>query len=376
MRPDHASWRLTAVLLVAVSPLLSGCNSPATATQAEPKPPPVTSAEGEVHIQEASRRFIVAEKVGSEIDDTTLTAPAHVEFREGAESKIGAPLNGRVREVTARTGDHIKAGSPLVILDCPEAAALRSAVDGVQASLREARLALDRERRMAELGIGIDREEVAAEARVAEQESDYARSQAGAAFVGEGAGGTVVLRSPIEGIVVGLTATVGMTVQQGGESLVDVGDPSTLWIVADVFERDVPLMQEGSAARVELSSIHETLEGRVDSVGAVVATGLRTAAVRITLSSAAHLLRPGMYGRAEITIPAHAGISLPTEAVLVKGKETVVYVQRDPTTFVRRPVVVAPPIGGRVQVVSGLQPGEQVVTQGALLLDGAADQLL
>ena len=55
---------------------------------------------------------------------------------------------------------------------------------------------------------------------------------------------------------------------------------------------------------------------------------------------------------------------------------SVVYVQRDDLTFVRRRVVVAQPVDGRVQIVSGLTPGEKVVVRGALLLDGAADQLL
>ena len=83
-----------------------------------------------------------------------------------------------------------------------------------------------------------------------------------------------------------------------------------------------------------------------------------------------------MYGRAEIDA-ADAGITLPVAAVLIKdGKEPVVYVQKDPLTFVRRRVVVAQPVGGRVQIVSGLSPGDKVVVRGALLLDGSSDQLL
>jgi cobalt-zinc-cadmium efflux system membrane fusion protein len=53
-----------------------------------------------------------------------------------------------------------------------------------------------------------------------------------------------------------------------------------------------------------------------------------------------------------------------------------VYVQKDPLTYLRRPVVLAQPVEGRVQIVSGLSPGEKVVVRGALLLDGSADQLL
>jgi len=56
--------------------------------------------------------------------------------------------------------------------------------------------------------------------------------------------------------------------------------------------------------------------------------------------------------------------------------DPVVYVQQDALTYQRRSVVIAQPVEGRVQVVSGLSPGDKVVVRGALLLDGAADQLL
>jgi cobalt-zinc-cadmium efflux system membrane fusion protein len=118
------------------------------------------------------------------------------------------------------------------------------------------------------------------------------------------------------------------------------------------------------------------MQARVASVGSVVATGLRTVPVYLTVDLHGVALRPGMYGRVEIDA-ADAVVTLPVSAVLIKdGKEPVVYVEKDPLTFVRRHVEVAQPVDGRVQIVSGLSPGEKVVVHGALLLDGAADQLL
>ena len=83
-----------------------------------------------------------------------------------------------------------------------------------------------------------------------------------------------------------------------------------------------------------------------------------------------------MYGRVEIHI-ADAAVTLPVSAVLIKdGKDPIVYVQKDPLTYLRRQVVLAQPVNGRVQILSGLSPGDKVVVRGALLLDGSADQLL
>jgi membrane fusion protein, heavy metal efflux system len=356
---------------------LPGCSAPATATTQTERDLPDDLPDGMVRVPEASRQFVVVEAAGPVTEDGALRVPARVEFKDGAVSQVGAPLDGRVVHVHVSTGDTVRAGSPLVTLDCPEAASVRAAVDTANASLLEARASLDRERRMFEEGIGIEREKLAAETKVTELEAELARAEASTSFVGPGAGTAVMLRAPIAGTIITRKATEGMAVQRGTEPLVEIGDPSSLWVVADVFERDLPLVRQGATARVELPSLQQTLAGNVVSVGAVVSSGLRTAPVRISLSLHTTPLRPGMYGRADIAVGHDASsLTLPTEAVLVKGKDTVVYVEKSPTTFERRAVVVGQPLNGRVQVVSGLAPGDRVVVRGALLLDGAADQLL
>ena len=121
-----------------------------------------------------------------------------------------------------------------------------------------------------------------------------------------------------------------MAVQQGGDPLVEIGDPSALWIVADVFERDLPLRPRRRARRAStLPSVTRALEGRVASVGAVVASGLADGAgAHHPRPAAGAGLRPGMYGRVAICdVRRPPDVSLPTEAVLIKdGKDPVVYV--------------------------------------------------
>ena len=198
--------------------------------------------------------------------------------------------------------------------------------------------------------------------------------------IGKGTGSAVVVRAPIAGIVIARKASAGMAVQSGGDPLVEIGDTNALWVVADVFERDLSHVQPGAKTRIVFPSLNREMEGRVASVGGVVASALRTAPVYLTpvgpTDAKGLALRPGMYGRVEIDA-SDAGLTLPVGAVLIKdGKDPVVYVQKDALTFVRRRVVVAQPVEGRVQIVSGLAPGEKVVVRGALLLDGSSDQLL
>ena len=355
---------------------LSGCSAPAAA---EKSTRDVADApqDGMVHIREASRPFIATETVSGTRTGESVSAPARADFRDGAVAQLGAPLDGRIVKVHVQIGDHVREGDPLLTLDCPDAAEMRAAVESATASLREARSALDRQNRMMQQGVGTERDRIAAETKVSELEAELTRVQADVAFVGMGTGTSVVVRSPISGSVTSRRGTVGMTVPKGGEPIVEVGDASAIWIVADVFERDLPLVREAARVHVQLSSLNNMLEGHVASIGGVVATGLRTAPVRIAIEHAPVTLRPGMYGRVQID-GAALNLTLPTEAILIKdGKESFVYVEKDPLTFERRPVVVAQHAeDGRVQIVSGISPGDKVVVRGALLLDGSVDQLL
>jgi cobalt-zinc-cadmium efflux system membrane fusion protein len=329
-----------------------------------------------VRIPEASRQFVAVEEVSGARSDSTITAPARVDFRDGAVSQVGAPLEGRVVTVHVLVGQQVSVGDPLVTLDCPDAATMRASAEVAQASLREARIELERQRRMQQEGVGIERDVVATETKVSAAEAELSRVEAVAVSIGKGTASAVIVRAPISGIVIARKASAGMAVQRGGDPLVEIGDSSALWIVADVFERDLPHVHPGAQSRIVFPSVNHEMQGRVTSVGAVVASGLRTAPVFLTVDAHGVLLRPGMYGRVEINA-ADAGLTLPVSAVLIKdGKDPVVYVQKDPLTFVRRSVVVAQPVEGRVQIVSGLSPGEKVVVRGALLLDGSSDQLL
>jgi cobalt-zinc-cadmium efflux system membrane fusion protein len=365
-------WVLTVCSVVA-----AGCSRPAAQSSPQPEQPESPAhEEGVVTIQQASRPFIEVEEVSATKSDSVVSAPARVDFRDGAVSQVGVPLDGRVQVVHVLVGQKVRIGDPLVTLDCPDAAAMRASIDVAQASLREARLELERQRRMQEEGVGTGRDLVAAETKVSAAEAEVARTESGARSIGPGTAAAVVVRAPITGIVIGRKASVGMAVQRGGDPLIEIGDASALWIVADVFERDLAGIHVGATGRVTFSSVGHDLQGRVNSVGTVVGSGLRTAPVYLSIDASPTMLRPGMYGRVEIQ-GTDAAVTLPTSAVLIKdGSDPVVYVQKDPLTYLRRPVVLAQPVEGRVQIVSGLSPGEKVVVRGALLLDGSADQLL
>jgi cobalt-zinc-cadmium efflux system membrane fusion protein len=333
-------------------------------------------ADGFVHLPQESARYLGTEPVAANSESLPLHLPARLEFKDGAVSEIGAPLAGRVNEVLVRSGDRVRAGAPLFLLSCPDAASARTGLATAEAALKEASVTAERQQRMVEEGVGTARDRLAAEVHLETARAEAERARSTTEFIGAGEGSLVTVRAPFAGVVLAAKATRGATVEPGGEALVEVGDPASLWVVADVPEHDLPGIVEGGRATIDLATLPAPLPAKVISIGAVVERGLRTAPVRLALETDPPGLRPGMFGWARLDTTASSP-TLPVEAVLIKdGKESVVYVAKDDVTFERRAVVVGRPVDGRVPVVSGLAAGERVVVRGALLLDGAAEQLL
>jgi cobalt-zinc-cadmium efflux system membrane fusion protein len=337
---------------------------------------PSLAADGSVRLPRASLAYLRLETVQLEGGSFEIRVPARAEFKDGAVSRVGSPVPGRVVSVAVRTGDRVRAGQPLVTIASPDAAAARNALSSARTALNEAKAAVDRQNRMMQEGVGVEREQMEAGFRLSQAQAEVDRAEATSTLVGEGSGADLVVRSPIGGTVIDVKTSVGAAVAPGGEPLIDVGDPAAVWIVAEVTDHDLPLVREGSVAEVSLSVEPAPLRARVVSIGTVVDASLRTAPVRLALDAPPPGLRPGTFGSARIETAAR-GATLPAEAVLIRGgKDWIVYVAKGDDTFERRSVVAGRPIDGRVQVLSGLAPGDRVVVHGALLLDGSAEQLL
>jgi membrane fusion protein, heavy metal efflux system len=380
----HSLWLIRMLALSSIL-ILTGCGtgmeSPGTVSSGDPsseargQTSPLPNVKG-VQIPPESRPYITVATVDPEAASGLVRAPGRVDFRQKAVSGVGAVIAGRVMKVHVQAGDKVRANTPLITLSSPDAGAARAKLNRARVELQSAEEMVRRQAEMFKRGVGLEVEKFKAEMHLKEAKAEFDRASQAVTFLGEGTGETVAVRAPIDGTVLRLKATVGAMVQPG-ENLIELGDPAALWVVADVFERDLPLVREGAEATVELATISSPIRGRVVAIGAALETELRRAPVYIELKDRGLALRPGMYARVTLS-GAHAErILLPVAAVLIKdGKRTIVYVENDDSTFQSREVVVGQSIEGRVPVIEGLAPGERVVVRGALLLDGEAEQLL
>jgi membrane fusion protein, heavy metal efflux system len=354
--------------------------SPAVGETVSFSPPTSTARpDGSVRLAKESRAYVATEKIALGASSPVVQAPARIAFRDGAVSQVNLPITGRVTAVHVKTGDRVKTGDPLVTISSPDAAAARAQLAAATAEHDAAVQETARQDAMAKSGVGVDSERVAAQARLRQNEAELARAQTTVAILGGGGGPTVVLRAPIDGTVIARHATVGAVAQPGGDPLIEIGNPTALWLVAEVFERELAEVHDGAAVDIELPTRSAPVAGRVVSVGSALTGAMRTAPVYIAFddAAAAEAVRAGMFARAAIKAPAGKSIVLPAESVLIEdGKTYVVYVKTGEDLFVARKVEVGRSIDGRVEIVAGVSPGEEVVTKGALLIEGAAEQLL
>jgi cobalt-zinc-cadmium efflux system membrane fusion protein len=283
-----------------------------------------------------------------------------------------------VATIRVQAGDKLRAGDVLLVLNSPEAATARATLATARAGLKLAEETALRQAQMLARGVGLELEKLEADRQLTEARAEFDRASRTAQLLGDGEGPQVAVKAPIAGTVLKLNTSLGAAVEAGGEPLVELGDAGTLWIVAEVFERDLASVSEGDEVTVEFAaSPTRLLKGRVTALGAAFADEQRRAPVYVSLTEPAPNLRSGMYARVTIQPRQQEHVLLPADAVLIKdGKRTVVYVETAEGVYEQRPVSVGESANGRVPVLEGIQPGERVVVRGALLLDGEAEQLL
>jgi len=352
--------------------------SPAAGETVSFSPPTSTARpDGAVRLSRQSQPYVVTQKVVLGAASPVVLAPARIAFRDGAVSQVNMPITGRITAIHVKTGDRVKVGDPLITLSSPDAASARAQLATAIAEHDAAAAETARQDAMGKSGVGVDSERVAAQSRLRQIDAELARAQTTAAMLGGGGGSTVVLRAPIDGTVIARHTTVGAVAQPGGDPLIEIGNPAALWVVAEVFERELAQVRDNAAVDIELSTSVAPVPGHVASVGSALTGALRTAPVYITFDATDAGVRAGMFARAAIKAPAGKSIVLPVEAVLIEdGKTYVVYVKTGEDLFVARKVQVGRSIDGTVEVIGGIVEGEDVVIKGALLLDGAAEQLL
>lgn len=305
--------------------------------------------------------------VQRQVLDQVVRAAGRVEVDEGRVEVVAPRFEGWIERLhVATTGQRVRRGQPLFEVYGPELvsaqrddAIAREALAGMQGSSAEARS---------------DMQRLAEASRARLQNWGIDRAPGGQpAKGGSSSGTTLILRAPRDGYVIEKKAVQGMRFQ-AGEPLFRIADLSTVWVIAEVFERDLARLAVGQKAVVtSVAWPGESFEARLAYIYPELDARSRTVPVRLALANPQGRLKPAMFVEVTLSGDQTPRLVVPDSAVLRSGTRELVLVQSAPGRFRPRPVRLGQQGEHWVEVLDGLQEGEQVVTAANFLLDSQSN---
>jgi cobalt-zinc-cadmium efflux system membrane fusion protein len=353
----------------------AGCGDHAAAV-----PPPAVKTGDEIVLEANSPKLLAigTDTVRMVRERVVSVLPAQVVLDESRTVRVFSPVAGRIRTLDAAPGDEIAAGAPLAHLvsaDAAQAASDRLKADAVAT---QASSALVRAEDLFAHHVIAQKELEQARSDAAQARAEAARAKQRTASLGDTpVDGPYVLRAPIGGVVVDRTANPGAEVRPDGATpLFTISSMETLWLTAAAPQRDLPFVRRGAHLVFTTDAVPgRPFKATVSWVGDQLDPSTRTVLLRAELPNPDHALRALVVGDARLlTADSTAHAVVATRALVTRGGETVVFVERAKGHFARRIVRTGDDDGTLVVILEGVKAGERVVTRGSLLLAAEADR--
>jgi len=325
------------------------------------------------------RAGIVVSEVRMGAAGEGLRAPGVVQPNAYRQVVVTPLVSGRVTGVSADLGKAVQRGEKIVRVFSPELAEAQTRYLSARAELGAHEQELARTETLVRIGAAsrqeLERTHAEHTARRADLEGAASRLRLlglSAAAIeglrpGEDREATVDVRAPIAGVVTERMANEGLNVEPS-TPLVTVTDLSTVWVVVDVYEKDLRHVPVGRAVQITTTVYPERIiEGRVSFIDPQVSPETRTAKARIEVTNARGDLRLGMYAEARFAATGTPVPLVPRTAVQHIGDRTVVYLAhpQKPVTFIEREVKLGSTVGDQLSVLSGVNAGDAVVSEGS-----------
>jgi membrane fusion protein, heavy metal efflux system len=317
---------------------------------------------------------------------------------------VFSPYSGRVTKLVARLGDHVEKGAPLMSVEAAEYVQaqndLIAAVSGLNSARAQLNLAETNEKRQHELydsrgaalkdwqqsqsdlatAQGNFRAAEIALASVRNRLRIFGKSDQEIATLERGplsarTDPEATISAPISGTVIQRQIGLGQFIQSGSSTPVyTIGNPSTVWFIANVREADAPLIHLGDPVELRVLALPgRVFNAKISYVGSSIDPTTHRLPVRADVENSDGTLKPQMF--ANISIVTGAGAErpgVPQSAVVYEGSQARVWIETPGGNLGLREIRVGRTNGDMVEVISGLSGGEKVVVSGAIFIDRAA----
>jgi membrane fusion protein, heavy metal efflux system len=321
------------------------------------------------------RSMLTVEPVAEQDVRRTLVLPAVVEADPSRLVKIVPPLTGRITQLKVQLGERVVMDQALAVLDSPDLWSAYADHERANVLLELARKNRDRQRELSKVGGGALKEQLQAETDYVTADVEHQRADARLRQIGlnpetTDPSRTLTIATPKAGSVIGLETAAGAFWNDTNAVLMTVADLTTVWVTANVPEKDTALISKGQSVEVTFAAYPgEIFKGKVLFVSDVLDPETRRTKVRIAFENSDMRLKPNMFASVTLFAPPQRAAAVPTSALILKNDSDRVFVEVAPWTFELRPVDVNFQEGNMAIVKTGIAPGDRAVVKGGVLLN-------
>lgn len=367
---DHSQHALPAVTAEKANPSASPHNPP-TPEPAQDIP------QVEITPEQQKRIGVKTVKAALRPMNKVLRTVGRVEADESRQKTVNAKIEGWIEKLYVdTTGGYVTKGAKLAEIYSPELVATQQEFLTALQWAKETSPAPGAESRMAASDVN------AMMAKDASATLEAARRRLRLWDISDGqikrleATGkpfrTLTLYSPVSGYVTQKMVVAGMRVMPG-EKMFDITDLSSLWVMADIYEYELPFIGVGNQATMTFAYLPGVeMASRVDYIYPSLSAETRTIKVRLKIANPHHQLKPQMFGHVEIRVRLGRKLVIPESAVMDTGRAAVVYVDLGNGAFEPREIKTGMRTDGQIEVLRGLKSGESVAAAANFLIDSEA----
>jgi len=321
------------------------------------------------------RKQLVVEGAATKEVARELVLPAVVEADPARTVNVMPPVTGVVVDLMAQLGGRVVKGEQLAVIDSSDLAQAISDEEKARSALKLTKQTLDRLLILEKTSAIAVKDREQAQSDYAQAQSELERTDArlraiGAPMDQKANSRLLSVKSPVSGSVISLQVAPGAYLNDPTASMMTIANLDTVWVTANVPEKDVSFIFTGQTVKVTLASYPErAFNGKVLFISDVIEPDTRRNKVRIAFENADKALKPNMFANVTFVAPSVARIMVPNSALLMTNDKTSMFVEVASWAFERRDVEIAYQEGAAAAIKSGLAPGERVVVKGAVRLN-------
>ncbi len=385
--PLSTKMRLRWLCLACGGLFLAGASTQVTASAAEAAAPPAATlgpGEAAVELSESQLKGIKTGLPAVRLFPQESRAVGTIDFNQELLTQVFTPYQGRILKAFASVGERVKKDQVLFTIDSPDLVQAESTLIAAAGVTDLTSRVLERQKNLYKQNAAAQKDYEQAVSDQQAAEGAYRAARAAVKVFGKSEADidkivaerkidpALVVSSPITGLITARNASPGLLVQPGNPPPVYVvADTATMWMLAQVPERDAPAIMPGQEVRATVAALPgRVFSGKIVTVGASVDPNTRRVLVRSEIADPDFELRAGMFAAFTITLTQpRASLAVPQEAVVREGDGSMtVWVAAGAGRFQKRIVKAGLSHEGFTEIQDGLKEGEAVAVEGALFL--------